>query len=98
MSSHNSSSANDPRQPSTAKKFVPQAVASQDLPVDYAGFIAVVLGVAGVMFRVRTEIAVYPFDPFNTSELSLNYYSFALFVINVIFIIELFFPLSLFTV
>ncbi|KAK4853190.1 hypothetical protein QYF36_005125 [Acer negundo] len=54
MSSHNnSSSANDPRQPSSAKPFVPPAVSPQDLPVDYSGFIAVVFGIAGVMFRYK---------------------------------------------
>lgn len=49
-----SSTANDPRQPSAAKRYVPSAVAPQDLPVDYSGLIAVVFGIAGVMFRVRT--------------------------------------------
>ncbi|KAG8638959.1 hypothetical protein MANES_14G084550v8 [Manihot esculenta] len=55
MSSHNSSSssANDPRQPSAAKPYVQPIVLPQDLPVDYAGFIAVVFGVAGVMFRYK---------------------------------------------
>jgi hypothetical protein len=56
MSSHgNSNSANDPRQPSAAKPFVAQMVSPQDLPVDYSGFIAVIFGVAGVMFRVGSE-------------------------------------------
>ncbi|GMY15534.1 protein Asterix, partial [Fagus crenata] len=54
MSSHgNSNSANDPRQPSAAKPFVAQMVSPQDLPVDYSGFIAVIFGVAGVMFRYK---------------------------------------------
>ncbi|XP_010259487.1 PREDICTED: protein Asterix [Nelumbo nucifera] len=54
MSSHNnSSSANDPRQPSTAKPYVPPVIAPQDMPIDYSGFIAVVLGVSGVMFRYK---------------------------------------------
>ncbi|XP_044476429.1 protein Asterix [Mangifera indica] len=53
MSSHNSSAVNDPRQPSAAKPFVATPVAPQDLPIDYAGFIAVVFGVAGVMFRYK---------------------------------------------
>ena len=53
MSSHNNTAtANDPRQPSAAKPFVAPMVSPQDLPVDYSGFIAVILGVAGVMFRV----------------------------------------------
>jgi hypothetical protein len=54
MSSHNnnSASANDPRQPLAVKPFVAPMVSPQDLPVDYSGFIAVILGVAGVMFRV----------------------------------------------
>ena len=49
-----SSTVNDPRQPSAAKRYVPSAVPPQDLPVDYSGLIAVVFGIAGVMFRVRT--------------------------------------------
>ncbi|XP_065878505.1 protein Asterix [Euphorbia lathyris] len=54
MSSHNNtSSANDPRQPSAARRYVAPLVSPQDLPVDYAGFIAVVFGVAGVMFRYK---------------------------------------------
>ncbi|XP_031259168.1 protein Asterix [Pistacia vera] len=53
MSSHNSASANDPRQPSTAKPFVATPVAPQELPIDYAGFIAVVFGIVGVMFRYK---------------------------------------------
>ncbi|KAL5987813.1 hypothetical protein ACLOJK_035567 [Asimina triloba] len=52
MSSHHGSSANDPRQPSSARPYVPPTVAPQDLPVDYAGFIAIVFGVTGVMFRM----------------------------------------------
>ncbi|KAF6165116.1 hypothetical protein GIB67_000700, partial [Kingdonia uniflora] len=57
MSSHsnNSSSsvANDPRQPTTAKPYVPPTVSAQDLPVDYSGFIAIVFGITGVMFRYK---------------------------------------------
>lgn len=49
---NNSTSANDPRQPSAAKPYVAQPVSPQDLPVDYSGFIAVIFGIAGVMFRV----------------------------------------------
>uniref|UniRef100_A0A7N0T1H8 Protein Asterix n=1 Tax=Kalanchoe fedtschenkoi TaxID=63787 RepID=A0A7N0T1H8_KALFE len=49
----NSSTANDPRQPSAAKPFVATATAPQDLPIDYSGFIAVVFGIAGVMFRYK---------------------------------------------
>ncbi|KAJ4841425.1 hypothetical protein Tsubulata_009064 [Turnera subulata] len=54
MSSHssNASSANDPRQPTAARRYVAPAVSPQDLPVDYSGFIAVIFGVAGMMFRV----------------------------------------------
>jgi len=48
MSSH----TNDPRQPSSARPYVAPQIAPQDLPIDYAGFIAVIFGVAGVMFRV----------------------------------------------
>jgi len=48
MSSH----TNDPRQPSAARPYVAPQIAPQDLPIDYAGFIAVIFGVAGVMFRV----------------------------------------------
>uniref|UniRef100_A0A7N0UZX6 Protein Asterix n=1 Tax=Kalanchoe fedtschenkoi TaxID=63787 RepID=A0A7N0UZX6_KALFE len=50
---HNSSTANDPRQPSAAKPFVATATAPQDLPIDYAGFVAVIFGVAGVMFKYK---------------------------------------------
>jgi len=53
MSSHGS----DPRQPSSAKPYVPPVIAPQDLPIDYAGFIAVLFGVAGVMFRVRIYLS-----------------------------------------
>ncbi|KAE9597907.1 hypothetical protein Lal_00029618 [Lupinus albus] len=49
MSSH----SNDPRQPSAAKPYVAPVVAPQDMPIDYAGFIAVVFGIAGVMFRYK---------------------------------------------
>ncbi|KAH0458324.1 hypothetical protein IEQ34_013639 [Dendrobium chrysotoxum] len=48
-----SSTGSDPRQPSTAKPYVPPPISPQDLPVDYAGFLAVVLGVIGVMFRYK---------------------------------------------
>ncbi|KAK4773359.1 hypothetical protein SAY87_028378 [Trapa incisa] len=47
------SQSSDPRQPSAARPFKPPAVLPQDLPVDYSGFIAVVFGVAGVMFRYK---------------------------------------------
>ncbi|XP_059642110.1 protein Asterix [Cornus florida] len=55
MSSHNNSSsaANDPRQPSTAKPYVAAMVAPQDFPIDYSGFIALIFGIAGVMFRYK---------------------------------------------
>ncbi|XP_055959814.1 protein Asterix-like [Mercurialis annua] len=54
LSQHNtSSSANGPRQPASAKPYVAPMISSQDLPVDYAGFIAVVFGVAGVMIRYK---------------------------------------------
>lgn len=49
----NASSANDPRQPWAAKPYTPRPVAPEDLPVDYSGFLAVILGVSGVMFRVN---------------------------------------------
>ncbi|OAY63132.1 protein Asterix [Ananas comosus] len=48
-----SASANDPRKPSTARPYVPPTISPQDLPIDYAGFLAVVLGVTGVMFRYK---------------------------------------------
>ncbi|CAH9092720.1 unnamed protein product [Cuscuta europaea] len=47
------SQVNDPRLPSAAKPYKQQAVAPQDLPVDYSGFIAVVFGVFGAMFRYK---------------------------------------------
>jgi hypothetical protein len=46
MSSHGI----DPRQPSSAKPYVPPVIAPQDLPIDYASFIAVLFG---VMFRYK---------------------------------------------
>ncbi|XP_047167847.1 protein Asterix isoform X2 [Vigna umbellata] len=49
MSSH----TNDPRQPSAARPYVAPQIAPQDLPIDYAGFIAVIFGVGGVMFRYK---------------------------------------------
>ncbi|KAF9624171.1 hypothetical protein IFM89_008109 [Coptis chinensis] len=53
MNNNNNNNGNDPRQPSTAKQYVPPAVSAQDLPVDYSGFIAVVFGIAGVLFRYK---------------------------------------------
>jgi hypothetical protein len=47
-----SAGANDPRQPTTARPYAPPKLSSQDLPVDYAGFLAVVFGVVGVMMHV----------------------------------------------
>ncbi|CAN1137992.1 Protein Asterix [Linum perenne] len=47
------SSTNDPRQPTTAKPYASPLVAPEDMPVDYSGFIAVLFGVAGVMFRYK---------------------------------------------
>ncbi|CAI0608294.1 unnamed protein product [Linum tenue] len=46
-------SANDPRQPAAAKPFVPPVVAPEEMPVDYSGFLAVLFGIAGVMFRYK---------------------------------------------
>ncbi|XP_004299312.1 PREDICTED: protein Asterix-like [Fragaria vesca subsp. vesca] len=48
-----STAANDPRQPAAAKRYVQTAVSPEDLPVDYSGLIAVVFGIAGVMFRYK---------------------------------------------
>ncbi|XP_030440061.1 protein Asterix [Syzygium oleosum] len=53
MSHSSNSNMNDPRQPLAAKPFKAPMVSPQDLPVDYTGFIAVVFGVAGVMFRYK---------------------------------------------
>ncbi|KAM3278195.1 hypothetical protein ACQJBY_045827 [Aegilops geniculata] len=52
--------ANDPRQPATARPYAPPKLSSQDLPVDYAGFLAVVFGVVGVMlhYKVCSWIAI----------------------------------------
>ena len=50
-----SAGANDPRQPTTARPYAPPKLSSQDLPVDYAGFLAVVFGVVGVMMHVRNN-------------------------------------------
>ncbi|CAL1412529.1 unnamed protein product [Linum trigynum] len=46
-------SANDPRQPAAAKPFVPPVVSPEEMPVDYSGFLAVLFGIAGVMFRYK---------------------------------------------
>ncbi|MFS7919926.1 hypothetical protein Hanom_Chr03g00218331 [Helianthus anomalus] len=48
-----SSSGNDPRQPSSAKPYKPQQVHPNNLPIDYSGFIAIIFGVAGIMFRYK---------------------------------------------
>ncbi|WOK97496.1 protein Asterix [Canna indica] len=53
MKETTSSSVSDPRQPSTAKPYVPPTLSPQDLPIDYAGFIAVVVGVVGVTLRYK---------------------------------------------
>ncbi|XP_073059578.1 protein Asterix [Primulina eburnea] len=45
--------SNDPRQPSATRPYKPQPVAPQDLPIDYSGFIAVIFGVLGAMFRYK---------------------------------------------
>lgn len=57
-----STAANDPRQPAAAKRYVQTAVSPEDLPVDYSGLIAVVFGIAGVMFRVRALISILLFS------------------------------------
>lgn len=54
MSSHSQQQANDPKMPSAARPYKPPVVLAQDLPVDYSGFIAVVFGVFGAMFRVSS--------------------------------------------
>ncbi|CAN6281322.1 unnamed protein product [Urochloa humidicola] len=43
----------DPRQPAAAKPYAPPKLSPQDLPIDYAGFLAVVFGVVGVMLRYK---------------------------------------------
>lgn len=67
-----STQANDPRQPSAAKPFVAPAVNPQDLPVDYSGFIAVVFGIAGVMFRVCLLLFSAPIHNYG----DLTFYSY----------------------
>ncbi|KAL7139331.1 hypothetical protein ABFS83_09G043600 [Erythranthe nasuta] len=47
------SQSNDPRLPSAARPNKQPVVAPQDLPVDYSGFIAVIFGVFGAMFRYK---------------------------------------------
>lgn len=77
MSSHgNSISANDPRQPSAAKPYVAQMVSPQDLPVDYSGFIAVIFGIAGVMFRVRITHHPSASLPHSLKYIRLNFCKF----------------------
>ena len=56
MKETTSSSANDPRLPSAAKPYVPPTLSPQDLPIDYAGFLAVVFGVVGVTLRVLVSL------------------------------------------
>ncbi|CAI9115948.1 OLC1v1016966C1 [Oldenlandia corymbosa var. corymbosa] len=51
--SSNSHQANDPRLPSAQRPYKAPAVSPQDLPVDYSGFIAVIFGVFGAMFRYK---------------------------------------------
>lgn len=46
------SAMNDPRMPSAAKPYVSPTISPQDLPIDYAGFLAVICGVFGVIFHV----------------------------------------------
>jgi Uncharacterised protein family (UPF0139) len=53
-----SAAANDPRIPSAAKPFVPRTVSPQDLPIDYAGFLAVIFGVFGVIFHVKNPFHI----------------------------------------
>ncbi|KAL8130381.1 hypothetical protein V2J09_019536 [Rumex salicifolius] len=48
-----SSPANDPRMPSAARPYRAPLVSPQDLPVDYSGFLAVLCGVVGVMFKYK---------------------------------------------
>lgn len=55
-----SSAGNDPRQPSAAKPYVAPVVPPENLPIDYSGFVAIVFGVAGVMFRVRLFLLSLP--------------------------------------
>ncbi|KAL0355368.1 UNVERIFIED_CONTAM: protein Asterix [Sesamum radiatum] len=47
------SQSNDPRLPSAARPYKQPIVAPQDLPVDYSGFVAVIFGVFGAMFRYK---------------------------------------------
>ncbi|CAL9179769.1 unnamed protein product [Musa hybrid cultivar] len=69
MKETTSSSANDPRLPSAAKPYVPPTLSPQDLPIDYAGFLAVVFGVVGVTLRgPNTFLGIY--------HMSLAYTSF----------------------
>ncbi|KAL3514384.1 hypothetical protein ACH5RR_027101 [Cinchona calisaya] len=44
---------NDPRLPSAARPYKALVLAPQDLPVDYSGFLAVIFGVFGAMFRYK---------------------------------------------
>ncbi|KAJ3669803.1 hypothetical protein LUZ60_010127 [Juncus effusus] len=44
---------NDPRMPSAAKPYKPPVLSAADLPIDYAGFLAVILGAVGVIFRYK---------------------------------------------
>ncbi|CAA6653527.1 unnamed protein product [Spirodela intermedia] len=53
MKDVSSSSGADPRQPSSAKPYVPPTVSPQDLPIDYSGFLAMLFAMAGVMFKYK---------------------------------------------
>ncbi|XP_006650613.1 protein Asterix [Oryza brachyantha] len=48
-----SAGGSDPRMASTARPYTPPKLSPQDLPIDYAGFLAVVFGVVGVMLRYK---------------------------------------------
>lgn len=57
-----SSAGNDPRQPSAAKPYVAPVVPPENLPIDYSGFIAIIFGVAGAMFRVLRLLYLSSFE------------------------------------
>ncbi|PKA50348.1 Protein Asterix [Apostasia shenzhenica] len=48
-----SSSTADPRQPPAVKPYAPPRILADELPFDYAGFLAVIFGITGLMFRYK---------------------------------------------
>lgn len=85
------STANDPRMPSAAKPYVSPTISPQDLPIDYAGFLAVIFGVFGVIFHVSNFFPISPSlkyhlrpstdpSPVGSDLASLQFYQYTLYL------------------